>query len=352
MTQNEALKTIAILKKRNDLSCDEMRKGFQIALALCDDSLVEFFRESYHQHFSAFILDLALHIDDPEKIELFQQNQHEWERISYCDAELILIAIMVKAKQRSLQADILVRQLKDKYIYKSYFYENKFLAFVEKSIDELIDSYLADFKDRALSSSFNDLYSKALKSCDKILLEVALEKAEALNEKYMAASLLGCIASSKSNDNIVEALEITSSITFQDLKESALYDIAKKIYAQDLQKAVAIISALPTRAQYGFRAFLSSSNKDLNDIISSIKEIDTLHKTHFMSDNDYSDCLLKIAYSIIGNYPHLTCNLLEKLNNFWGEEIYIEIEIQIEIAIAFSKNDLEEGISYLLNFRT
>lgn len=255
---------------------------------------------------------------------------------------------MVKSKQRSLEADILVRQLKDKYIYKSYFYENKFLAFVEKSIDELIDSYLAGFKDRALHSSFNELYSKALKSCDKILLEVALEKAEALNEKYMAASLLGCIASSKSNDNIAEALEIASSITFQDLKESALYDIAKNIYAQDLQKAVAIISALPTRAQYGFRAFLSSSNKDLRDIISSIKEIDTLHKTHFMSDNDYSDCLLKIAYSIIGNYPHLACNLLEKLNNFWGEEIYIEIQIQIEIAIAFSKNDLEEGISYLL----
>ena len=77
MTHDKALKTITILKERNDLSLEEICKGFQIALALCDDLLVEFFRERYHQHFSTFILDLALHIDEPKKIELFKQQYNE-----------------------------------------------------------------------------------------------------------------------------------------------------------------------------------------------------------------------------------------------------------------------------------
>ena len=69
MTHNEAVSTITLPKERQDLTRDEMCKGFQIALALFDDELIEYFRQSYHYDICALVLDLALHINQPEKID-------------------------------------------------------------------------------------------------------------------------------------------------------------------------------------------------------------------------------------------------------------------------------------------
>lgn len=342
MTHDDALKTIAILKERNDLSLEEICKGFQIALALCDDLLVEFFRERYHQNLGAFIFDLALHIDEPKKIELFRQHYNEWKRINTHNATIILIAMIDKSKQCSLEADALVRELKIKHIVS--FYEKQLLAFAEKSIDELMADYAEDLKERILKSTLSNLYLKTLESFDEIFLQEILEKAETLNDTDMVARLLRRIAFLKSNDSIVEALDIASSIPFEDSRVRALYDIAKNIYAKAPESAHHIASFLPAKFQYRFRAFVASSNNDLKEILMLIEEIEKLHKTGFISNDNYDDYLMGIAYILIDYDLDLVFNILPKLNIDWDEPF----EIQIEIAIALSKRNLEEGIAYLL----
>ena len=344
MTLNEALKTIAILKERNDLSLEEICKGFQIALALCDDLLVEFFRERYHQNLGAFIFDLALHIDEPKKIELFKQHYNEWKRINSHNATIILIAIIDKSKQCSLEADALVRELKTKHIAQYSFYEKQLLAFAEKSIDELMADYAEDLKERIVKSSLSNLYFKILESFDEIFLQEVLEKAETLNDTNMVARLLRRIAFLKSNDSIVEALDIASPITFEDSRVGALYDIAKNIYTKAPESAHHIVSFLPAKFQYRFRAFVASSNNDLKEILKMIEEIEKLHKIGFISNNNYDDYLMGIAYILIDYDLDLVFNILPKLNIDWDEPS----DIQIEIAIALSKRNLEEGIAYLL----
>ena len=344
MTHDDALKTIAILKERNDLSLEEICKGFQIALALCDDLLVEFFRERYHQNLGAFIFDLALHIDEPKKIELFRQHYNEWKRINSHNATIILIAMIDKSKQCSLEADALVRELKTKHIVQYSFYEKQLLAFAEKSIDELMADYAEDLKERIVKSSLSNLYLKALESFDEIFLQEILEKAETLNDTDMVARLLRRLAFLKSNDSIVEALDMASSITFEDSRVGALYDIAKNIYAKAPESAHHIVSFLPAKFQYRFRAFVASSNNDLKEILMLIEEIEKLHKTGFISNDNYDDYLMGIAYILIDYDLDLVFNILPKLNIDWDEPF----EIQIEIAIALSKRNLEEGIAYLL----
>lgn len=344
MTNDKALETITILKERNDLSLEEICKGFQIALALCDDLLVEFFRERYHQFLSASIFDLALHIDEPKKIELFKQHYNEWKRISSHNATIILIAMIDKSKQRSLEADALVRELKIKHIVQYSFYEKKLLAFAEKSIDELMADYTEDLKEIILKSSLNSLYLKALESFDEIFLQEVLEKAKTLNDTDMVARLLRRITFLKSNDSIVEALDIASSITFENSRVGSLYDIAKNIYAKAPESAHHIVSFLPAKFQYRFRAFTASSNNDLKEILKMIEEIEKLHKTGFISNDNYDDYLIGIAYILIDYDLDLVFNILPKLYIDWDEPS----EIQIEIAIALSKRNLEEGIAYLL----
>ena len=246
------------------------------------------------------------------------------------------------SKQCSLEADALVRELKIKHIVS--FYEKKLLTFAEKSIDELMADYAEDLKERIVKSSLSNLYFKILESFDEIFLQEVLEKAETLNDTDMVTRLLRRTAFLKSNDSIVEALDIASSITFEDSRVGALYDIAKNIYTKAPESAHHIVSFLPAKFQYRFRAFVASSNNDLKEILKMIEEIEKLHKIGFISNNNYDDYLMGIAYILIDYDLDLVFNILPKLNIDWDEPS----DIQIEIAIALSKRNLEEGIAYLL----
>jgi len=342
MTLNEALKTITILKERNDLSLEEICKGFQIALALFDESLITFFKERYYHFLRDIILDIALHINEPEKIELFKQYQNAWEKIGYSDSKISMIAIMNKSKQCSIEADILVGQLKNKYVMKGSFWRNQFLMLLEKNMNELITSYVCSFEEEMQYSANLKFFWNASQCNDMQQLQEALEKAK--QDKHETANLLRKVALIESYQNVEQALKTVSSITNKWIKEFALYDIAKYIYGQDPLRAKAIVSGLPTELQYGFRAFLSSLNSDEKEIVSTIKEIEKLNKARLISNDCYDDSLMSIAYSVAEKYPYLVLNIGEQLNSPWGERYSIEIEI----AVGLSKYDLEESIAYLL----
>lgn len=345
MTHNEAASAIALLKERQDLTRDEMSKGFQIALALFDDELIEYFRQSYHYDICALILDLALHINQPENIECFKQYQSEWDEIAYYASKLKIVAIMVKSKQRSLEADILVRELKDKHIIKSNYYEKKFSALLEQSLDELVDSYLGDFKGAISSAGCESYCNNALKSRDIVLLQEALEKAKSQNDNDMVARLLRRVAFMQAHDNLDKALETVSTIEFLYIREFALSDIAELIHKKNPQRAQALVSNLPVCLQYGFRAYLASSNKDENEIDRIMWEIENLDKVHFLSEDEHDHCLMQVAYNVVDNYPNLVRNIREKLHTLWGEVL----DIEAEVAVSLGKNDLEEGITYALS---
>lgn len=345
MTHNEAASAISLLKERQDLTRDEMCKGFQIALALFDDELIEYFRQSYHYDICALVLDLALHINQPEKIDCFKQYQSEWDEIAYYASKLKIVAIMVKSKQRSLKADILVRELKDKHIIKSNYYEKKFSALLEKSPDELVDSYLGDFKGTTSRIARESYYNNALKSHDIALLQEALEKAKSQNDNNMVARLLRRVALIQAHDDLDKALATVSTIEFLYMQEFALSEIAEHIYAQNPLRAQALVSNLPVCLQYGFRAYLASFNKDKNEIDRIIWEIENLDKTHFLSEDEHDQCLMQVAYNVVDNYPNLVRNILEKLHTLWGETL----DIEAEVAVSLGKNDLEEGITYALS---
>lgn len=345
MTHDEAISTIALLKERNNLNSDEICQGFQIALALFNESLITFFKERYYYFLRDIILDIALHINEPEKIELFKQYQNAWKEIGcwshYC-SNLPMIAIMDKSKQRSLEADILVRELKNKHVIICALSRNEFSMLLEKNINELIASYVCSFEEMMQDRASLKFFCNALECNDMQQLQEALEKYK--QKKSWTGDLLRKIALIESYQNVEQALKTASSITVKAIKEFALYDIAKYIYGQDPLRAKAIVSGLPTELQYGFRAFLSSLNSDEKEIISIIKEIEKLHKGHFISNDCYDDSLMNIAYNVAEKYPYLVLNFGGKLNSPWGERF----DVDVKIAVALSKYDLEESISYLL----
>lgn len=345
MTHNEAVSAITLLKECPDLNYDDISKGFQIALALFDEPLVIFFKERYYHFIYNITLDIALHIDKPGKIELFKQYEIEWEMISYCYSELVLIAIMHKLTQHSPEADIFVCQLIDKYLFESSYYQNKFSNLLEKSIDELTVSYLDCPQGKISRSLAYIYYYRALDSSDVVLLEEAIHKAEAEKDEDMVSRLQRRVASCKANENIVDALDIATSIKCKESKKFALYDIAKNIHERASKSSSHIVSFLPTMFQYGFRAFLASFNKDKNEVMRIMEEIEKLHETHFISNDTYDNCLMQIAYSVVENYPHLVSNIREKLHTLWGEIL----DIEVEVAVSLSKKDLEEGITYALS---
>lgn len=345
MTHDEAIFTIALLKERNDLNSDEICQGFQIALALFDESLITFFKERYYYFLRDIILDIALHINEPEKIELFKQYQNAWKKIgcyNHDSSNLSMIAIMNKSKQRSLEADILVRELKNKHVIICSWNRNEFSMLLEKNMNELIASYVCSFEEKMQFSANLKFFCNALECNDMQQLQEALEKDK--QKKSWTGDLLRKIALIESYQNVEQALKTASSITNKWIKEFVLYDIAKYIYVQDPLRAKAIVSGLPTELQYGFRAFVSSLNSDEKEIVSTIKEIEKLNKARLISNDCYDNSLMYIANSVAEKYPYLVLNIGEKLNEPWGERYSIEIEI----AVGLSKYDLEESISYLL----
>ena len=343
MTRDEAISTIALLREHQNLSHEEVCKGFQIALALFDEQLITFFKECYYHFIYNITLDIALHIDQPGKIELFKKYETEWEMISDYHPKLILIAIIHKSMSHLPELDIFIHQLTDKYINYSSYRQNEFTALLKTNLNELIASYL-DYPQMKISQNFlYSLYNRALESSDMMLLEKAMHQAEAEKDEDILARIQGRVASFKVNENIVDALEIATTIKIKESRDFALYDIAKRMYdAQAFQSSRFIVSCLPMKFQYGFRAFIASSKKDEEEIGKILYEIEKLNETHCMSNDDYEQYLTQVAYDIVDNYPYIVRDINEKVYPL-GDDI------GAEVAVSLSKKDLEKGIAYALS---
>ena len=140
-----------------------------------------------------------------------------------------------------------------------------------------------------------------------------------------------------------EALEILFSIKSHYYAQIILYKIAKTLYSINSSKAYEIINNLPTKYQYGFRAFLSYNDNDTSAILQILNEIETLYKNSFLSDHDYDYSLLMIADVVVNSNPYLADQILKKIETTYMESY----DLQSEIVVALSKDNLDKALEYL-----
>lgn len=152
--------------------------------------------------------------------------------------------------------------------------------------------------------------------------------------------------------NIIEYL--SNSDLYIKSKDSGiskddLYQISKKIAFTDENFSKYLLKFLDKKHKLGYEAFIyavKDDEKEISDIINFI-EID-YEITE--CDEEYVECILEVAISIVDTFPYKSLNILNNINETYsivGSVPSKTLDLSVNIVCSIAKKDMKKSLEYL-----
>lgn len=298
MNKTEAISLLNTLKNNPSLSIDEAIQGYQLSLALCDHRLAIYFEEIHEALIPEYFLDIALNIEKPENQEKLINDSKVWKEALYYELQVILIVIMLSKRDQVTKWDNLLKVFNDE--------NNKFVTVEKIKKTELMQMSTA----KLLKHYF-------------IKIKVS--------ESHKRSRKLSHIGSYTKNIKLAKETLTYIRDDRKDLKETIIENINKLSSNENINNSTNRVKSIVS---------YENSAPDTKLIVDGL---DKALEVGILSEEDYDQKILEIAFDIWETHPIAAHNLLEKLHSGYLESLDLQIKISLLLFIV----DIALGVEYL-----
>ena len=340
MTKRTAEQRLLNLKYLKKYSIEEAIEGYQLSLACCDHASALHFKSIYYDLLFDLFLKITVNITKPKYAKLFIQYQNDWEEAFCCYYKELYTAVIVVQIENISDYQVIEEILLKNYGSIDSLEKKGLLQYSVEELKKMLIEEIDEYKNRQTRSELYDIASSTndINIAQKILHEMPPDLHDTSNNLdpiYENISLLQA--------DVPESLRILEDVEQTYVSEETKYERAKKIYVDHWEEAKALVESIEQKYYYGLTAYMAAKVHNKEVIHSLISELDTERQERIIRRDDYDHSLFEIAYSIVGEYPYLAYDLMEKLHRNWGTVLDVQIDVTESL---FKQGDKDAGLEY------